>query len=344
VCFARHDADDQQLGQLLCLECYDHDHQAIWNYYSGELWRRTKQAIERHLAALCRRRDIPSARIVSDSGRARSIAPVRVSHGKVAEMQRRGAVHFHVLLRLDGVDPDDRDALAPPPAGITVNDLDAALHAAARQITVTTPAYVDRPEGWVVAWGEQVDVRHIDAVDGDLTDRSVAGYLAKYATKSTEVTCHCSTRLTPDTIDSYAEREGDHLARLIDACWRLGRPVHATTMAGAATTGGVKTALTAYRTPMPGCAAGHTCSASVATSSPRHAATPSPSACSATPSPPTAAPRTTPPPSAPSPSPGPAGSPKATPSLPTPPPHGDGKPDASAAKKLAHQAWIGAAA
>lgn len=41
--------------------------------------------------------------------------PVRVSHGKVAEMQRRAAVHFHVLLRLDGVNPDDPDALVPPP-------------------------------------------------------------------------------------------------------------------------------------------------------------------------------------------------------------------------------------
>ena len=35
--------------------------------------------------------------------RVRRVPPVRVSHGKVAEMQRRGAVHFHVLLRLDGV-------------------------------------------------------------------------------------------------------------------------------------------------------------------------------------------------------------------------------------------------
>lgn len=43
-------------------------------------------------------------------------------------------MHFHVLLRLDGVDPDDRQALAPPPAGITVDDLDAAVHAATRQI------------------------------------------------------------------------------------------------------------------------------------------------------------------------------------------------------------------
>ena len=116
ACFARHDADDPQLGRPLCLDCYDHDHQAVWNYFSGELWRRTKQAIERHLTAVCRRRGIPHVQVVTDSGKVRRVPPVRVSHGKVAEMQRRGAVHFHVLLRLDGVDPA-RPARPGPAAG-----------------------------------------------------------------------------------------------------------------------------------------------------------------------------------------------------------------------------------
>ncbi|WP_200215218.1 replication initiator [Micromonospora coerulea] len=235
VCFARHDVDDPRLGQPLCLDCYDHDHQVVWNHFSGELWRRTKQAIERNLAALCRRRGIPFVRVLTASGKLRWVPPVRVSHGKVAEMQRRAAVHFHVLLRLDGVDPDDPDALVPPPAGITVGDLDAAVHAAASRITVTTPPHSDQPEGWVVAWGEQVDVRHVNSASGELTDGKVAAYLAKYATKATEATGHCSTRLTPATIDDYADPEGDHLARLIDACWHLGRPTYSDTTSGAAT-------------------------------------------------------------------------------------------------------------
>lgn len=224
ACFARHDGADPQLGRPLCLDCYDHDHQVVWNVFAGELWRRTKQAVERRLAALCRRRGIPRVEVVTDSGRIRRVPPVRVSHGKVAEMQRRGAVHFHVLLRLDGVDPDDRHALAPPPAGITVDDLDAAVHAAAGQIVFATPPHPDRPQGWSIAWGKQVDARRIGTGNGDVTDARVAAYLAKYATKATEVTGHCSTRLTPDTVDAYADPEGDHLARLIDACWRLGRP------------------------------------------------------------------------------------------------------------------------
>ncbi|MGC9667935.1 replication initiator [Planosporangium sp. 12N6] len=235
ACFARHEADDPQLGQPLCLDCYDHDHQVVWNYFSGELWRRTKQAVERYLAALCRRRRIPAVRVTSNSGAVRTVPPIRVSHGKVAELQRRGAVHFHVLLRVDGVDPLNRDALVPPPAGITTDDLDAAANAAARQIAFTTPAHPDRPQGWAVAWGEQIDVRRIGTVDGDLTDSSVAGYLATYATKSTEVTGHCLPRLTRDTVDDYADPEGGHLARLIDACWRLGRPAQSTTARNAAT-------------------------------------------------------------------------------------------------------------
>ncbi|MGC5334758.1 replication initiator [Micromonospora sp. DT62] len=237
ACFARHDADDPQLGRPLCLDCYDHAHQVVWNAFSGELWRRTKQAIERHVTALSRRRGIGHVHVVTDSGKVRRVPPVRVSHGKVAEMQRRGAVHFHVLLRLDGIDPHDRHALVPPPAGITADDLADAVHAAARQITVTTPPHLDRPHGWQVAWGEQVDVRRIGTGDGDVTDGKVDAYLAKYATKSTEVTGHCSTRLTPDTIDAYADPEGDHLARLIDACWRLGRPTHTPTSSTATPTG-----------------------------------------------------------------------------------------------------------
>ncbi|WP_346117439.1 replication initiator [Micromonospora coerulea] len=234
-CFARHESDDPRLGQPLCLDCYDHDHQVVWNYFSGELWRRTKQAIERHLAALCRKRGIPFVLVVTASGKVRWVPPVRVSHGKVAEMQRRAAVHFHVLLRLDGVDPDDQDALVPPPAGITVNDLEDAVHVAARQITVTTPPHPGQPGGWLIAWGEQIDVRRINTTGGELTDGKVAAYLAKYATKATEATGHSFTRFTPAIIDDYADPDGDHLARLIDACWHLGRPAPTDTSSGATT-------------------------------------------------------------------------------------------------------------
>ncbi|MFU8851106.1 replication initiator [Micromonospora sp. SL1-18] len=225
VCWARHEPGDTVLGQPLCLDCYDHDHQVVWNLSSGELWHRTKQAAERWLAKLARRRGIPKVEVATASGKVRKVPPVRLSPGKVAELQARGAVHFHAIARLDGVNPDDPDAVVPPPAGFTVADLVDALRHAAAQIAFHTPPHPDRPEGWLIAWGEQVDLEPI-ATDGsgEVTDGMVAGYLAKYATKSTEATGHTSTRLDADSIGDYADPDGDHTARLIDACWRIGRP------------------------------------------------------------------------------------------------------------------------
>ncbi|MCZ7472756.1 replication initiator [Micromonospora sp. WMMC273] len=226
VCWARHETGDTTLGHPLCLDCYDHDHQVVWNIFSGELWHRTKQAAERWLAKLAQRRGVPRVEVVTASGKTRKVAPVRLSPGKVAELQARGAVHFHAIARLDGVDPTDPQAIVPPPAGFTVDDLIDALRHAARQIAFHTPPHPDRPDGWPIAWGNQVDLEPI-ATDGsgEVTDGMVAGYLAKYATKSTEATGHTSTRLTADTIGDYADPDGDHTARLIDACWRIGRPI-----------------------------------------------------------------------------------------------------------------------
>ena len=81
---------------------------------TGELWHRTKQAAERYLApALPATPASPASPSLTDTGNVRAVPPVRLSHGKAAEFQARGAVHFHALLRLDGVDPDDPDAVDP---------------------------------------------------------------------------------------------------------------------------------------------------------------------------------------------------------------------------------------
>ena len=58
---------------------------------------------------------------------------------------------------------------------------------------------------------------------GTVTDLMAASYLAKYSTKGTEITGHTSTRLNADTIDPYADPDGSHTERMIDACWTLGR-------------------------------------------------------------------------------------------------------------------------
>jgi hypothetical protein len=241
VCWTRHERDDPALGQPLCLDCYDHDRHVVFNSFAAELWHRTKQTAERTLAKLCRARKIPFVPVVSPTtGKVRWVPPVRLSHGKAAEMQRRGAIHFHALIRLDGVDADDLDAVVPPPPGIGLDDFVDALTDAARTTGFSTPEHPDRADGWPMAWGEQLDIQRLTLTgDGSVTDQLVAdhlakaGYLAKYATKSTEATGHNSTRITADTIDQHADPAGSYTARLIAACWRLGhdpddQPAHRT--------------------------------------------------------------------------------------------------------------------
>jgi hypothetical protein len=65
----------------------------------------------------------------------------RLSFVKVAEFQRRGVVHFHALIRLDG--PGDDFAASRP--GLDAGDLAAAIvEAAARSDTSSTC----RPGRW----------------------------------------------------------------------------------------------------------------------------------------------------------------------------------------------------
>jgi replication initiator protein RepSA len=209
VCWARHEDGDERLGRPLCPDCYDYHHQAVWNHHAAELWRRTTITITRQLRRLAR---------------ARGIDPkcVRVAFGKVAEMQRRAAVHYHAIIRLDGVDPTDPTAITPPPPGLHVEDLVDAITHAARTVFHTDPHPAGR-QGWAIGWGTQLDLRAIGA-SGEVSDTAVAGYLAKYATKSTEATGHLSVRLSDDTIEQHADPDGDHTARLINACWTLGTP------------------------------------------------------------------------------------------------------------------------
>jgi hypothetical protein len=217
ACYRRHSPGDDRLGEPLCPDCYDYPAHVVWNAAAGELWRRTKQDIERHLVQLAEKRGIPWP--------AENLPPVRLPHGKAAEYQARGAVHFHALLRLDGTSRNDPAAIIAPPPGITAADLEDAVRRAAASLSFRTRPHPDSPdgEGWLIAWGPELDVRTI-------TDRSahtanglaVASYLAKYATKGTEASGHASARFTPENFSLYSDRAGTHTQRLIDACWHVG--------------------------------------------------------------------------------------------------------------------------
>ena len=92
-CGAVHAEDDPCLGEPLCTECFDHEGAVVWNNLLGELWRRTTIYLPRKLA---RRLGMTQKQL-----RKR----VRASYVKVAEYQRRGLVHLHVVIRLDRACP-----------------------------------------------------------------------------------------------------------------------------------------------------------------------------------------------------------------------------------------------
>ncbi len=77
------------MGEPLCIRCYQAGAQVLWNALAGRLWSRTTIYLSRALAQLA---GLPEAELR---------ALVRISFAKVAEYQRRGAVHFHAIIRLD---------------------------------------------------------------------------------------------------------------------------------------------------------------------------------------------------------------------------------------------------
>ena len=203
-CAQRHSRDDPLLGEPLCRDCYDYTGSVLFNAHAPELWRRFTIALRRALA-----------RQAGITGKALA-GHLRVSFAKVAEYQRRGVVHFHAVIRLDGPDGPH----TPPPSWATPSLLATAIGHAARSVHIQTPAAANLPAR-TLAWGREHDTRPITAT-GELSDNKVAGYIAKYATKAAECTGTLDRRIAPaDQLANLPIR--DHARRLITECLRLGK-------------------------------------------------------------------------------------------------------------------------
>ena len=211
-CWERHDADDPRLGEPLCLRCYQAGAQVLWNALAGRLWSRTTIYLYRALAQLV------------GVAEAELRALVRISFAKVAEYQRRGAVHFHAIIRLDAATACGcPSCAAPPPGGFTADLLERAIRQAAATVSLACPPVTNDLDVTLVArWGEQLDVRHITETgdERELSAEQVAGYVAKYATKATE-----ALGVTLDHRVTEAELEElelpAHVAELVRACFEL---------------------------------------------------------------------------------------------------------------------------
>jgi hypothetical protein len=171
-CGTAHAPDDDALGTPLNPDTYDYACSVLFNNNAGHLWQRFTNRLRREIAARAglTQRELKEA--------------ARVSYGKVAEFQKRGAVHFHAVIRLDGPDgPED-----PPPAWATVQLLTDSMRAF--------------------------------EAGTDITEQAVASYVAKYATKAAETTGTLDRRIGElSELDRHQVPE--HAQRLIRACKHL---------------------------------------------------------------------------------------------------------------------------
>ena len=169
-CEKRHSARDSHLGRPLCDECFDYEGAVLWNAHASRLWNNTIQLIRRSLAEAGGMSQLHLARVA------------QLHYLKVAEMQRRGLVHLHIVLRADG--PGSIDA--EPPSWLTSELLTRIIK------TSVTRALAAGIDGRTLHWGERLDIQDLGVTDHDTT--KIPSYVAKYAVKTTDGTLELARR------------------------------------------------------------------------------------------------------------------------------------------------------
>ncbi|WP_034088714.1 replication initiator [Streptacidiphilus albus] len=224
ACGARHGDGDPLLGTPLNPARYDYTGAVLWNAHAPALWARFTTHLRREIAN--------AAGLTQRTLRHHAT----LSYAKVAEYQKRGQIHFHTVIRLDG----PTGPSSAPPAWATTGLLDHAVRAAAKRTRVQPQRLpragetdgVQPSESTVFRFGRQIDVRAIrstDFTDGaPVTDRHVAAYIAKYATKGAETTTGTLDRRLRFLAELARHDLTDHARRMIHTAWHLGvRPEHA---------------------------------------------------------------------------------------------------------------------
>ncbi|GAB2867411.1 hypothetical protein GCM10027074_38680 [Streptomyces deserti] len=204
-CGIVHAPDDPSVGQPLCADCYDYTGHVLWHAHASKLWDRFVIDVRRRLAS--------SVGLVQS----RFTQHARLSFARVAEYQKRAAVHVHAIVRLDGPNgPADE-----PPAWGSVDPLADAIRASARRVLIRTP-YSPAVGELALRWGNQIDARPLHA-DGDgPDDDAVAAYVAKYVTKGASETGAGTDHPLTTWHDIETVPVSEHVRTLMRACWRLG--------------------------------------------------------------------------------------------------------------------------
>ncbi|MFJ2232534.1 replication initiator [Streptomyces sp. NPDC087859] len=204
-CGAVHDSANPLIGQPLCPHCYDYAGHVLWHAHAGKLWDRFVISLRRQLAS--------SAGLVQSS----FARHARLSFARVAEYQKRAAIHVHAVIRLDGPTGPEDD---PPPWG-TTHRLVAAVRASARRTLVLTP-YSPAVGELALRWGGQLDARPLRVSSAGLDDEAVAAYVAKYVSKGASETGAGLDHKVNTCEDIDASPVSAHVRTLMHTCWRFG--------------------------------------------------------------------------------------------------------------------------
>jgi hypothetical protein len=194
---SRHEGNDELVGSPLCPDCYDYESAVMFNASVGELWRRMTIYARRHLAYCL---DLPEREIKS---------LVRLSYLKVAELQHRGVIHLHAIVRADAA----TDEVAPPPIPVSTALLTEALLRATRAVSVERVA---NGEVLRFVFGDQVKVDPL--APGEV--KGIASYLAKYLTKEASGNGALDHRLREGEVERL--ELPDHLRKIVETAWALG--------------------------------------------------------------------------------------------------------------------------
>lgn len=205
TCAVTHQPGDDNLGTPLCPDCYDYDTHVLTTWWFPELWKRYVLTLRRLIT--------------------RHTPGMKISFVKVMEMQARLAPHYHAIIRTNqpGLNTDALTTLA--------------THAASLTRLEVPEAHSTR----VLRFGAQIDAQPLAAGE---KSRRVAGYLAKYVTKSITA-APLPTRIPAANIDilpitehhrhimrtltRLAALEPDEYAGMTDRLGTLGWRGHTTT-------------------------------------------------------------------------------------------------------------------
>ena len=194
-CLTRHDDHDPLLGTAICAECFDYEGAVLWNAACSKLWNRTVDWL-RHRLAASQGLSISKFRKVAE-----------LSYLRVAELQRRGLVHLHVVLRCDGPE----GPASSPPEWLTAELVTRELLRVLDDLDMPTVARS-------VRWGTQRDV--VDLM-GEPDSARVASYVAKYATKGADGSMGLAMRFRSREHVERA-RTDEHHRRIALTAWDLG--------------------------------------------------------------------------------------------------------------------------